>query len=105
MLFSGEEALKSTNVLSGGEKVRCMLSKMMLSKPNVIILDGPTNHLDLESITAVNKGVERYQGTVLLSTHDHYFMQSVGNRIIEIDGSIKVDKQQKYEDYLQERYK
>ena len=100
MLFSGEEALKKTNVLSGGEKVRCMLSKMMLTEPNVIILDGPTNHLDLESITAVNDGVERYKGTVLLATHDHEFMQTVGNRIIDIQQKVIEDKEIGYEDYI-----
>jgi ATPase subunit of ABC transporter with duplicated ATPase domains len=103
MLFSGEDALKKTNVLSGGEKVRCMLSKIMLTEPNVIMLDGPTNHLDLESITAVNEGVERFKGTVLLTTHDHEFMQTVGNRIIDIDTHIIEDKPIKYEEYLEEK--
>ncbi|MBD64678.1 MAG: ABC transporter ATP-binding protein [Halobacteriovoraceae bacterium] len=104
MLFSGEEALKKSNVLSGGEKVRCMLSKMMLSEPNVIMLDGPTNHLDLESITAVNEGVARFKGTVLLTTHDHEFMQTVGNRIIDLNQKIVQDKPIKYEDYIAEKY-
>ncbi len=103
MLFSGDDALKMTDVLSGGEKVRCMLSRMMLAEPNVIMLDGPTNHLDLESISAVNEGVERYKGTVLLTTHDHQFMQTVGNRIIDIDSKIVEDKEISYEAYLEEK--
>lgn len=105
MLFSGDEALKMTNVLSGGEKVRCMLSKMMLAEPNVIMLDGPTNHLDLESISSVNEGVERYKGTVLLSTHDHEFMQTVGTRVIEINGTLTEDKEISYEEYLERKLK
>lgn len=84
MLFSGEEVFKSARVLSGGEKVRCMLSRMMLLKPNVVLLDEPTNHLDLESITALNKGLERFHGTVLFSSHDHTLVQTVANRIVEI---------------------
>ena len=100
MLFSGEEALKKTNVLSGGERVRCVLSKMMLTEPNVVMLDGPTSHLDLESITAVNEGLVRYKGTVLLTTHDHEFMQTVGDRIIEINQSLKEDKYMTYDDFL-----
>lgn len=100
MLFSGEEALKKTNVLSGGERVRCVLSKMMLTEPNVVMLDGPTSHLDLESITAVNEGLVRYKGTVLLTTHDHEFMQTVGDRIIEINQSLKEDKYTTYDDFL-----
>ena len=100
MLFSGEEALKKTNVLSGGEKVRCVLSKMMLSEPNVVMLDGPTSHLDLESITAVNDGLIRYKGTVLLTTHDHEFMETVGDRIIEINGSLSEDKYTTYDDFI-----
>ncbi|EQC47974.1 ABC-F family ATP-binding cassette domain-containing protein [Bacteriovorax sp. Seq25_V] len=101
MLFSGEEALKKTNVLSGGERVRCMLSKMMLSGANAIILDGPTSHLDLESITSVNDGLIRYNGGVILFTsHDHEFVQTVANRIIKIDGSIQFDKYITYDEYL-----
>lgn len=103
MLFSGEEALKKTNVLSGGEKVRCVLSKMMLTEPNVVMLDGPTSHLDLESITAVNDGLVRYKGTVLLTTHDHEFLQTVGNRVIEINNKITQDKYTNYDEYLQAR--
>jgi ATPase subunit of ABC transporter with duplicated ATPase domains len=102
MLFSGDDALKKTNVLSGGEKVRCVLSKMMLEEPNVIMLDGPTNHLDLESITAVNEGVARFKGTVMLATHDHEFMQTVGTRIIDIDTKLKEDKYFTYEEYLEQ---
>ncbi len=105
MLFSGEEALKKTNVLSGGEKVRCVLSKMMLEEPNVIMLDGPTSHLDLESITAVNEGLVRYKGTILLTTHDHEFMQTVGDRFIEINGSVTEDRYSTYEDFLEFKLK
>lgn len=101
MLFTGEESLKKTNVLSGGEKVRCMLSKMMLSGANVLLLDGPTNHLDLESITAVNDGLIRYKGTVLFSSHDHEFIQTVADRIIDIRGGKLIeDKMGTYDDYL-----
>lgn len=100
MLFSGEEVLKKCTVLSGGEKVRCMLSRMMLSGANVLLLDGPTNHLDLESITAVNEGLTRFKGTVLFTTHDHEFIQTVADRIIEIDGKIVEDVHCTYEEYL-----
>ena len=102
MLFSGEEALKKTNVLSGGEKVRCMLSKMMLSGANVLIFDGPTNHLDLESITAVNDGLTNFSGTILFTSHDHEFIQTVANRIIDLgaQGSIKNDQYTTYDEYL-----
>ena len=86
MLFSGEESFKKTNVLSGGEKVRCMLSKLMLSGANVLIMDGPTSHLDLESITALNDGLIEYKGNLLFTSHDHEFIQTIANRIIEIDG-------------------
>lgn len=101
MLFSGEEALKNANVISGGEKVRCMLAKMMLSNSNIIILDEPTNHLDLESITALNNGVINFKGVVLFVSKDHEFVNSIANRIIEIkdDGSI-VDKRMSYDEYL-----
>ena len=102
MLFSGEEALKKTNVLSGGEKVRCVLSKMMLSGSNVLVLDGPTNHLDLESITSVNEGLINFNGTVLFTSHDHEFIQTVANRIIDLGekGNIQEDKYIKYDEYL-----
>lgn len=101
MLFSGEEALKKTNVLSGGEKVRMMLSKMMLEGPNVLIMDGPTNHLDLESITSVNEGLIKYDNPIIFSCHDHEFVQTVANRVIEImpDGSI-VDVEKTFDEYL-----
>lgn len=84
MLFSGEEAMKKAKVLSGGERVRCMLCKMMMSGANVLILDEPTNHLDLESITALNEGLIDYKGTLLFDSHDHQFVQTIANRIIEI---------------------
>ena len=102
MLFSGEEALKEANVLSGGEKVRCMLSRMMLSNANVLILDGPTNHLDLESITAVNNGLKDYNSNVLFASHDHQFVQTVANRIIRVndDGSI-FDRTMTYDEFLE----
>jgi ATPase subunit of ABC transporter with duplicated ATPase domains len=93
MLFSGEESKKKASVLSGGEKVRCMLSRMMLARANVLILDEPTNHLDLESITALNEGLERFRGTVLFSSHDHQFIQTVANRIIEVAPSGTIDVQ------------
>lgn len=102
MLFGGHEALKMSNVLSGGEKVRCMLAKMMLSGANVLLLDGPTNHLDLESITSVNEGLKRFKGTAIFTCHDHEFIQTVANRIIEIgeDGRIVDDRYCTYEEYL-----
>ncbi len=92
MLFSGEESLKMVNVLSGGEKVRCMLARMMLVKPNVVIMDDPTNHLDLESITALNNGLERFRGTLLFSSHDHQLVQTVANRIVEITPKGCIDR-------------
>ena len=101
MLFSGEEALKQASVLSGGEKVRCMLSRMMLANANLLMLDQPTNHLDLESITALNNGLKDFSSNVLFASHDHQFIQTIANRIIDIkeDGSI-VDKQTTYDEYL-----
>jgi len=102
MLFSGEEALKSAKVISGGEKVRCMLARMMLTAGNVLVMDEPTNHLDLESITALNKGMENYKGVILFTTHDHEIMQTVANRIIDIvDEKTIVDKMCTYDDYLE----
>ncbi|MDP4180591.1 MAG: ATP-binding cassette domain-containing protein [Bacillota bacterium] len=101
MLFSGEEALKKASVLSGGEKVRCMLAKMMLSGANVLILDEPTNHLDLESITALNNGLINYKGTILFVSHDHQFVQTVANRIIEITPKGLIDRQMTYDEYLE----
>ncbi|HSA30531.1 MAG TPA: ATP-binding cassette domain-containing protein [Candidatus Omnitrophota bacterium] len=91
MLFSGEESFKSVKVLSGGERVRCMLARMMLSQPNVVILDEPTNHLDLESITALNEGLQRFKGTVLFSSHDHQLVQTVANRIVEVSPKGHID--------------
>ncbi|OIU71436.1 ABC-F family ATP-binding cassette domain-containing protein [Rossellomorea aquimaris] len=101
MLFSGEEVLKKPSVLSGGEKVRCMLSKMMLSGSNVLLLDEPTNHLDLESITALNNGLIAFKGAMIFASHDHQFIQTIANRIIEIkDGGI-IDKQTTYDEFLE----
>ncbi len=105
MLFSGEEALKKTNVLSGGEKVRCMFSKMMLSGANVLLIDGPTDHLDLESITAVNEGLINFKGNIIFTSHDHEFIQTVANRIIDIDVKIIEDKYTTYDDYLKVKLK
>ncbi|MFC7371052.1 ABC-F family ATP-binding cassette domain-containing protein [Fictibacillus iocasae] len=101
MLFSGEEVLKKCTVLSGGEKVRCMLSKMMLSGSNVLIMDEPTNHLDLESITALNNGMTSYKGSMLFTSHDHQFVQTIANRIIEITPNGLIDKQMTYDEYLE----
>ncbi len=100
MLFSGEEAKKMAKVLSGGEKVRCMLSKMMLSGANVLLLDNPTDHLDLESITSLNKSLEKFNGTVLFTTHDHEFIQTIATKIIEITPKGIVEKEMEYDDYL-----
>jgi ATPase subunit of ABC transporter with duplicated ATPase domains len=100
MLFSGDEIKKKTNVLSGGEKVRCMISRMMLQNPNVVILDEPTNHLDLESITAFNDGMITFPGIVLLTTHDHQFMETVANRIIEITPKGTIDRLCTYDEYI-----
>ena len=100
MLFSGDEILKKTNVLSGGEKVRCMVSRMMLQNPNVVVLDEPTNHLDLESITAFNDGMITFPGIVLFTTHDHQFMQTVANRIIEITPKGLIDRLYTYDEYI-----
>ena len=100
MLFSGEEALKMSNVLSGGEKVRCMLSRMMMQRANVVLLDEPTNHLDLESITAINNSLVKFKGTVLLTTHDHAFAQSVGNRIVELTPKGVIDRYMTFDEYM-----
>lgn len=102
MLFSGEEALKKASVLSGGEKVRCMLSKMMLSGANILLFDEPTNHLDLESITALNNGLINFKGTILFVSHDHQFVQTVANRIIEITPKGLIDRQTTYDEYLED---
>lgn len=101
MLFSGEEALKKAKVLSGGERVRCMLAKMMLSTANVLLLDQPTNHLDLESITALNNGLKDYKSNILFTSHDHQFIQTIANRIIEITPSGLIDKKMTYDEYLE----
>jgi len=100
MLFSGDEALKSAKVLSGGEKVRCMLSRMMMVRANVLMLDEPTNHLDLESITAFNNSLIKFKGTVLLTTHDHAFAQSVGNRVVELTPKGVIDRHMTFDDYM-----
>ncbi|MBL6660845.1 MAG: ATP-binding cassette domain-containing protein [Crocinitomicaceae bacterium] len=102
MLFTGEEALKSSNVLSGGEKVRCMLSKMMLAKGNLLFMDEPTNHLDLESITALNNAMSEFRGTLLFTSHDQQLVNTVANRIIEITPKGTIDKMMSYNDYLKD---
>ena len=101
MLFSGEEVNKKASVLSGGEKVRCMLSRMMLSGANVLLFDDPTNHLDLESITALNEGMKNFKGTILFTSHDHEMIQTVANRIIEITPNGIIDKMTTYDEYLE----
>jgi ATPase subunit of ABC transporter with duplicated ATPase domains len=100
MLFSGEETLKKARVLSGGEKVRCMISRMMLQGANVLVLDEPTNHLDLESITAFNNALKDFPGTVLFTSHDHEFTQTVANRIIELTPTGFIDKLMTYDEYI-----
>ena len=101
MLFSGQEVLKKTNVLSGGEKVRCMLARVMLSKPNVLLLDEPTNHLDLESITALNNSLIDYKGTVMFISQDREFINTIANRIVEITPKGFVDRLMTYDEYLE----
>lgn len=103
MLFSGEEALKKASVLSGGEKVRCMLAKMMLSKANVLIFDEPTSHLDLESITSLNNGLIHFKGSILFTSSDHQFVNSIANRLIELTPSGIVDKYVTYDEYVSDR--
>ena len=100
MLFSGEEVFKKCTVLSGGEKVRCMISRVMLAGANLLILDEPTNHLDLESIQAFNNGLKDFPGTVLFTSHDHEFTQTVANRIIEITPNGFIDKLMTYDEYI-----
>ncbi len=100
MLFSGDEVQKSARVLSGGEKVRCMLARIMLQGPNVLVLDGPTNHLDLESITALNNGALKFEGTMIFASHDVQFVGSLASRVLELDGSDFFDLDMSYEDYL-----
>jgi ATPase subunit of ABC transporter with duplicated ATPase domains len=102
MLFSGDDIQKKTNVLSGGEKVRCMLSRMMLQNPNIILLDQPTNHLDLESIQSFNEGCINFPGIVLLTSHDHTFMQTVANRIIELTPGGIIDRLMTFDEYLED---
>ena len=103
MLFSGEEALKKCTVLSGGEKVRCMLSRMMMLRANVLMLDEPTNHLDLESITAFNNSLKNFKGTVLFTTHDHEFAQTVANRIIELTPKGNIDRYSTFDEYMSDK--
>lgn len=103
MIFSGEEALKKSNVLSGGEKVRCMLSRMMMKRANILILDEPTNHLDLESIQALNNSLTKFEGTVLFTTHDHEFAQTVANRIIELTPNGIIDRYASFDEYLDDK--
>lgn len=100
MLFSGEEALKKSTVLSGGEKVRCMLSRMMMLRANVLLLDEPTNHLDLESITAFNNSLKQFKGTIIFTTHDHEFAQTVANRIVELTPTNTIDRYLTFDDYM-----
>ena len=100
MLFSGDDVQKPVNVLSGGEKVRCMLSRMMMFGSNVLVVDQPTNHLDLESITAVNNGLIAFKGIVLFASHDHQFIQTVANRIIELTPNGIIDKMMEYDEYI-----
>lgn len=102
MLFSGEESLKPVNVLSGGEKMRCMLSKLMLGEANMLVLDGPTAHLDLESITALNNGLMAFTGVLLFSSHDHQFIQTVANRIVEFSPNGLLDRRMQFDEYIQD---
>jgi ATPase subunit of ABC transporter with duplicated ATPase domains len=103
MLFSGDEIMKKSTVLSGGENVRCMISRMMLQDPNVVILDEPTNHLDLESIQSFNESMENFKGIVLITSHDHTFLQTVANRIIELTPTGVIDKLMTFDEYLEEK--
>ena len=103
MIFSGEEALKTANVLSGGEKVRCMLSRMMMMRANVLMLDDPTNHLDLESITAFNNSLKNFKGTVLFTTHDHEFAQTVANRVVELTPKGAIDRHMTFDEYMNDK--
>ena len=101
MLFSGEEVLKKVNVLSGGEKMRCMIARMQLKNANCLILDTPTNHLDLESIQAFNNNLKLFKGNVLFASHDHEFIQTVANRIIELGPNGSIDKLMEYDEYIE----
>jgi ATPase subunit of ABC transporter with duplicated ATPase domains len=102
MIFSGEEALKTGRVLSGGEKVRCMISRMMMLRANVLMLDEPTNHLDLESIQAFNNSLKNFKGSVLFTTHDHEFAQTVANRVVEITPNGVIDRYMTFDEYLED---
>jgi ATPase subunit of ABC transporter with duplicated ATPase domains len=102
MLFSGDDIMKKTSVLSGGEKVRCMISRMMLQNPNVVVLDQPTNHLDLESIQSFNEGCITFPGVVLLTSHDHTFMQTVANRVIELTPNGIIDRLMTFDEYMED---
>ena len=102
MIFSGDEAVKKSNVLSGGEKVRCMLSRMMMTRANVLLVDEPTNHLDLESIQAFNNALKNFKGTIIFSTHDHEFAQTVANRVIEITPKGVIDRYMTFDEYLED---
>ena len=103
MLFSGDDVMKKSNVLSGGEKVRCMVSKMMLQNPNVVVLDQPTNHLDLESIQSFNEGCQNFPGIVLMTSHDHTFMQTVANRVIELTPRGVIDRLMTFDEYMEDK--
>jgi ATPase subunit of ABC transporter with duplicated ATPase domains len=103
MLFSGDDVMKKSNVLSGGEKVRCMVSKMMLQNPNVVALDQPTNHLDLESIQSFNEGCQNFPGVVLMTSHDHTFMQTVANRVIELTPKGIIDRLMTFDEYMEDK--
>ena len=105
MLFSGEEALKNVKVMSGGEKVRCVLSKLMLSGANLLIFDEPTNHLDMESITALNEGMKKYKGIMIFTSHDHQLTQTVANKIIDINDNNVIVRECTYDEYLEEKNK
>ena len=100
MLFSGDEALKNVRVLSGGEKVRCVLSKLMLSGANFLVFDEPTNHLDMESITALNEGMRKFKGDMIFTSHDHQLTQTVANRIIDLRKDKIIDRECSYNEYL-----
>ena len=102
MLFSGEETLKNCGVLSGGEKMRCMISRMMMLKGNVLLFDEPTNHLDLESITALNNGMKDFKGTILFTTRDHELAQTVADRVLELTPNGLIDREMAFDDYLKD---
>ena len=103
MLFSGDDIDKQIKVLSGGEKVRCMLSRMMMTRANVLMLDEPTNHLDLESITAFNNSLKNFKGTVLFTTHDHEFAQTVANRVVELTPNGVIDRYTTFDEYMEDK--